>query len=110
METKNIGINVKAPTKTCNDKNCPFHGDLKVHGRQIVATVISLKSRKTAKVQWKEIVKLPKYERSYYETRTLLVHKPSCIDVEVGDVVKIMETRPISKLKHFVIVEVEKKE
>ena len=107
MATKNIGINVKAPEKECNDKNCPFHGDLKVHGKQIVAKVVSLKSRKTAKVQWTEIVKLPKFERSYHETRTLLVHKPSCIDVNVGDTVKVMETRPISKLKHFVIVEVE---
>lgn len=108
MATKNIGINVEVPQRKCNDKNCPFHGDLKVHGRQIVAKVVSMKSRKTAKIEWTEIVKLPKFERQYEESRSLIVHKPSCLDVEVGDKVKVMETRPISKLKHFVIVDVVK--
>jgi len=47
---------------------------------------------------------IPKYER-YSKRRTkLLVHNPDCLNAQVGDVVKIMETRPLSKTKHFVVI------
>jgi len=32
-EARNIGLNVKAPMKGCNDSNCPFHGSLPVEGK-----------------------------------------------------------------------------
>ncbi len=108
LKTKNIGLNVKPPKEVCNDPNCPFHGNIKVHGRILIAKVISTKSRKTAKVEWEEIVKVKKYERAYVAKRRLLVHNPECINAKPGDVVKIGETRPISKLKHFVILEIVK--
>ena len=37
-------------------------------------------------------------------------HKPDCIDVKVGDSVKIAECRQLSKTKHFVLVEVKEGE
>jgi small subunit ribosomal protein S17 len=106
VESKNIGINVlKTPQKKCESKNCPFHGNLKVHGRVRTVNVLSIKSRKTAKVWWKEQVFVKKYERVFISKRTMVVHLPECLDVQEGDVVKIAECRPISKMKNFVIIE-----
>ena len=42
-KAKNIGINVKAPKESCNDKNCPFHGTLPVRGQVITGIVSSVK-------------------------------------------------------------------
>ena len=90
----------------CNDRLCPIHGDkkLKLRGRTFEGTVIKkLPGRIT--IQFERMLKLPKYER--YEKRKTKIHArlPDCMkdDVEVGDLVQIAETRPISKTIHFVV-------
>ena len=104
-KTKNIGIEVKIPKEKCNDKHCPFHGNLKLRGRIFVGTVIKTSTSKTAKIEFPYLVNLPKYER-YEKRRTRLqVHVPPCIKVNIGDRVKVMECRPISKTKNFVVIE-----
>jgi small subunit ribosomal protein S17 len=99
------GMQIKAPAKSCHDRNCPFHGDIKVHGRIFTGVVISDKMQRTATVEWgwKKLVK--KYER--YEPRRSRVkaHNPDCLNVQNGDVVRLGETRPLSKTKSFVILE-----
>ena len=40
------------------------------------------------------------------ENQRISAHKPDCIEVNIGDAVKIAECRPLSKTKHFVLVEV----
>ena len=101
-----IGIgNIKAPARKCEDKHCPFHGNLPVRGRSFTGKVISQKFHKTVKVEWDSIKFLPKYER-YSKSRTRVkTHIPDCMDIGIGDMVTIIECRPISKTKHFVIVE-----
>jgi len=90
----------------CSDKHCPKHSGLSLRGRSFVGNVIKVNVHKTAKVEWSRPFYISKYER-YARRRTRLnVHKPDCIDVQVGDKVKITESRPISKTKNFVIVEV----
>jgi len=37
---KDIGIDVRPPDRDCNDKNCPFHGDLVVRGQILTGKVI----------------------------------------------------------------------
>ncbi|MEM4396262.1 MAG: 30S ribosomal protein S17 [Candidatus Woesearchaeota archaeon] len=102
-----IGIPVKNPPKrVCDDVNCPFHGNIRIHGRIMTVKVVDMKSRRTAKVEWEEVIHVKKYERAYRIKRKLLVHKPDCLDIKVGDTVKIGETRPISKMKNFVIFDV----
>jgi small subunit ribosomal protein S17 len=104
IETKNIGIKITAPTKTCSDKKCPFHGEISVRGRDFTGTIIARDVHRTATVEWSRTVKIPKYER-YARTRTRVrVHNPSCIDAQEGDRVVIMECRPLSKTKNFVII------
>ena len=105
MKSKNIGIEVKAPKKACEDKNCPFHGTIKLRGRIHIGTVKSSKAHRTATVEWPGIRYLPKYER-YQKRRTKIkVHNPDCIAAEKGDYVKVAECRPLSKTKNFIIVE-----
>ena len=105
MEARNIGIVVEMPRHKCNDRECPFHGNLSVRGRQFTGTVVSAKMRKTAVIEFERLHFLKKYER-YEKRRTKLkVHNPECINAKDGDVVKIMECRPLSKTKNFVVVQ-----
>ena len=104
-EARDIGIVLESPKSICNDTNCPFHGNLTVRGRQFTGTIVSAKMRKTAVVEFGRLHFLNKYER-YEKRRTKLkVHNPECINAKYGDIVKIMECRPLSKTKNFVIVQ-----
>ena len=38
------------------------------------------------------------------------VHNPNCIDADIGEIVVVAETRPLSKTKSFVIIENKGKE
>ena len=61
--------------------------------------------RKTAAIEFNRLHFLKKYER-YEKRRTKLkVHNPECINAKDGDIVRIMECRPLSKTKNFVIIE-----
>ena len=89
----------------CDDVKCPFHGRLKVRGRQFTGTVISAKMSKTAVIEFGRLYFLKKYERYEKRKTKLKVHNPECINAKEGDVVKAMECRPLSKAKKFVIVQ-----
>jgi small subunit ribosomal protein S17 len=104
-KNKNIGLEVKAPEKTCADNNCPFHGTIKTHGRIFTGLVVSSKAQKTVTIKMKRLTYFDKYERYGKTSTTIYAHNPECIDAKKGDVVKIMETRPISKIKNFVVIE-----
>ena len=104
-ESGNIGIVLEAPKHKCNDISCPFHGNLSVRGRQFIGTVTSAKMRKTAVIEFERLYFLKRYER-YEKRRTKLkVHNPDCISTKEGNVVRVIECRPLSKTKNFVIVE-----
>ena len=104
-KSKNIGIKVNPPKKECTDKKCPFHGDISVRGRMFTGRIIKKDVHRSATVEWARRIQIPKYER-YQKKRTKIhVHNPPCIDAKEGDNVKIMECKPISKTKNFVIVE-----
>ena len=101
---RNLGIGLEAPKQECSDTKCPFHGNLSVRGRQFTGIVVSTNMRKTAVIEFGRLQFLKKYER-YEKRRTKLkVHNPECISVKDGDIVQIMECRPLSKTKNFVII------
>ena len=102
---KSIGIDVKRPKKKCKDGKCPFHGELGVRGRLFVGTVRSTKAPKTATISWERQHYLKKYERYEKRISKVQAHVPKCIKIKEKDVVKIAECRPLSKTKHFVVVE-----
>jgi small subunit ribosomal protein S17 len=110
MKKKGTGSNIKQPESKCSDGNCPFHGALSIRGRFLTGKVASDKMSKSVIVSWDRKVFVPKFER--YEKRRSKVnaHNPDCIDAKKGDLVKISECRPLSKTKHFVVVEILGKE
>ena len=108
MKTK-TNAGTEAQKKECNDKHCPVHSGFGMHGRTFDGAVIKMNMQKTAIIEWPRFIYLTKFERYEKRRSRIKVHKPDCIDLKVGDNVTVMETRPISKTKNFVIVEVEKK-
>lgn len=104
-KARNIGVETQKPEKECEDKNCPHHGSLPIRGRIFTGTVIGSKSQKTATVEWTRRYYVPKYERYEKRKTKIHVHNPPCINATDGNKVRIMETRPLSKTKHFVIIE-----
>lgn len=103
-ETKNTGI-AETPKQECSDIACPFHGGLKIRGRQFTGSVISTKMKKTAVIEFNRLNFIRKYERYEKKRTRLKAHNPDCISAKDGNVVKIMECRPLSKTKNFVIVQ-----
>lgn len=69
---------------------------------------MSNKMDKTAVVAVTRLVRHPLYGRFVKKTNKFKVHDESNV-CQVGDVVRIMETRPISKDKRWRLVEVTKK-
>jgi small subunit ribosomal protein S17 len=106
MRKKGIGKDVKAPKQSCNDSRCPFHGTTGVRGRILTGTVTSDKMARTVTVSWTRRLYVPKYERYEKRMSSVKAHNPDCINAKKGDLVKISETRPLSKTKHFVVIEI----
>ncbi len=105
IKKKNVGIpGIEPPSETCNDINCPFHGNLSIRGRIFEGVVESVKSSRTAIIKWERMVYFPKYERFEKKFTKVNAHKPPCIHIKEGDKVIIGECRPISKTKKFVVI------
>ncbi len=73
-----------------------------------VGEVVSDKMDKTVVVAVTRLVRHPLYGRFVKKTNKFKVHDENN-ECQTGDVVKIMETRPISKDKRWRLVEVTKK-
>ena len=104
-ESRNIGLKVNPPKDTCDDKNCPFHGNLPVRGQVIIGVVSSNKMQGSILVKREYMGYVPKYERYEKRTSSYSAHCPPCLKLEVGDKVRIAECRPISKTISFVAIE-----
>jgi small subunit ribosomal protein S17 len=105
MSVKNIGIEANPPSKTCEDKLCPWHGSLPVRGRIIEGRVTSNSMNGAIVIRRDFLHLVRKFNR--YERRKGLVtaRLPPCIDVRVGDNVRVMECRPLAKSISFVAIE-----
>lgn len=92
----------------CNDKNCFRHGSLRTRGKSFLGKVVS-NYMKTAQIEIPRVKYDYKYKRFYRARSKISAHNPPCINAGVGDIVKIMECRKISRTKAFTIVEIIKK-
>ena len=92
------------PEKTCTDIHCPYHGDIRVHGRRFEGIVVSARAHRTVSVVWTRFLKLKKYDIFMKKKTKVLAHNPDCISAKQDDKVVIYETRPISRWKRFVVV------
>lgn len=109
QQARDIGIPVIPPSTVCTDRHCPFHGGLKVRGRTFTGAVIRDVTHKSTMIEFPRKFYLPKYERFENRRTRVKAHIPPCLPIKKGDVIKIMESRPISKTKNFVAIEVVKK-
>jgi small subunit ribosomal protein S17 len=72
-----------------------------------VGEVVSIKMDKTAVVQTVSRVPHPKFGKIIKHIKKFYVHDEEN-KAQVGDTVRIMETRPLSKLKRWRLVEIVK--
>ena len=100
-----MSLSFKKPKKSCDDTNCPFHGELAIRGHVLEGIVATAKMDKTVVVKRDYLYYVPKFLR--YERRHSRIpsHNPPCIDAQEGDRVRIAECRPVSKTVSFVVVE-----
>ena len=98
------GMGFPKPDAPCADGNCPFHGKLRLHGRRMAGTVLSARMRRTANIIIERMAVVKKYDRYERKRSKLKVHNPECISAKAGDKVDVIECRPLSRTKHFVIV------
>lgn len=70
-----------------------------------VGTVIARKMSKTVTVQVVRQIRHPLYKKIVRKKQTFLVHDET-EKCKIGDVVRIIETRPISKLKRWRALEI----
>ncbi len=89
----------------CKDRDCPFHGKLKVRGRTFEGEVIRKFPRRIT-IGFERMIYVRKYER-YAKSKTKIhARLPACIEnnIDIGDTVLIRECRPLSKIIHFVVI------
>ena len=88
-----------------DDRDCPIHGNLKARGRIFEGRVV-VKFPNRVAIQFERMVRVRKYER-YSKSRTKLhARLPFCMEkeIDVGDLIRIQECRPLSKIIHFVVI------
>ena len=76
--------------------------------RGLVGTVVSDKTDKTITVLVETYKKDPLYGKRVKDSKKYAVHDEKN-EAKVGDRVRIVETRPLSKTKHFRLVEIVEK-
>jgi len=86
-KTKTTTENTKAPMK-----------------RELTGKVVSDKMKDTVVVLVERFVKVPKYQKYITRTKRYKAHNPGNTK-KIGDRVTIQECRPMSKDKHFLVVE-----
>jgi small subunit ribosomal protein S17 len=107
-----IGLDVTKPPEPENPEEydyetCPFYGELPVRGQLLEGEVVSTEMAKTVVVEREYDVSVPKYDRLMKRRSRIPAHVPGVLrPLSVGDTVKIAETRPLSKTKSHVVVEV----
>lgn len=71
----------------------------------LVGKVVSNKEDKTIKVSISTYRRHPLYGKRVESTLKFTAHDENN-EANIGDIVKIMETRPLSKTKHFRLLEI----
>jgi small subunit ribosomal protein S17 len=75
------------------------------NGRTMIGKVVSDKMQKTIVVVVERTVKHPKYGKILRRRTKLHAHDENQV-CKIGNTVKIRESRPLSKMKNWVLVEV----
>ncbi|MEW9490727.1 MAG: 30S ribosomal protein S17 [Candidatus Aramenus sulfurataquae] len=104
-QAKSVGIpSVNPPSTTCDDKNCPYHGSLRVRGMVFEGVLLKLRANKTGVFERDYVIYNSKYKRYERRKSKIHVHVPPCVNVKEGDKVIIGECRPVAKSVAFVVL------
>ncbi len=108
MSSRNIGIPGVIPPKAkeCDDANCPFHGNTRIRGKIMIGEVLSKKTKNTVIIRRDYVHFVKKFQRYERRNSKLAAHLPKCMwnEIQVGDIVKLGESRKISKTKAFIVL------
>ena len=77
--------------------------------RTLQGTIVSNRMTKTVVVRVERLVRHPIYRKYYRVSRRYKAHAEDVAEYQIGDVVRIAETRPRSKEKRWKVVEVVKR-
>lgn len=72
-------------------------------GKILIGEVVSNKMNKTVVVKVERKLIHPRYKKVIIRHKKYKAHNEK-LDLKIGDLVEIKETRPISKDKHFIVV------
>ena len=107
--SRNIGVPGVIPPKgkECSDPNCPYHGTSRIRGKITQGFVVSKKLRNTVIIRRDYVQFIKKFQRYERRNTRLACHLPECLwhEIEVGDFVRVGESRKISKTKAFIVLE-----
>ncbi len=94
-----------AVSTICDDRKCPIHGSLSVRGRSFQGNVKKIVGRR-AVIWFERLIYFKKYERFAKASTKIHAYVPKCIlnEIKAGDIVKVGECRPLSKITHFVVI------
>lgn len=76
-----------------------------IHRKKLSGVVVSDKMKDTVVVVVERYIKHPKYQKFIQRRKKFQAHNPGNT-AKIGDKVVIEETRPISKNKHFKVLEI----
>ena len=104
-KTKKLAEAPKEKTGECADKKCHIHGGLKTRGRIFEGRVVKKLHRRVA-IELERMVYIRKFERYAKSKIKIHAHLPECMESEihVGDLIKVQECRPLSKIIHFAVI------
>ena len=89
-----------------NAEGAEIEGEARENARKVrEGTVLSRSMDKTAVVAVVQRVRHPRYAKTVQRTKRLYVHDEEN-SLAVGDRVRVAETRPLSKLKRWRLVEI----
>jgi len=71
--------------------------------RVLDGRIVSAKTTNTVILEVKRVVRHPVYKKTIYKTRRLAAHN-TVLGLAPGDMVRIAESRPISRTKHWRVV------
>lgn len=102
---------VQKSTKTADTAEAqlskiPKEKRIRTHGKVFQGTVIKKFSKRVV-IEFERMVYIRKYER-YTKTKTKIhARLPESMEnkINIGDLIRVQECRPLSKIIHFIVVE-----
>lgn len=93
----------KTKTTKTEEKEAVVVTPVPTRGRTFEGVVVK-KFPQRVVIERERVVYVPKYERFYKKKMRMHARLPSEINVEVGDLIKIRECRPLSKIIHAMVI------